>query len=206
MEQRTEPARAVYVPPRRSLSSRFVDLLLRPEASVVLVAIVLAYTAWIAFPVVKAFLFPPSAEPTIASRTMDADDYSGGFNAPMDGDGVQTMESIQGETAVEAVETHNTPVVALWGAVVMLYLVAALLHANGNFRAAFTYILGFIADVILPYITNGNSQGSVYDKVLSILSGWDPRYVITLVALLLGFLIYMSRKRSQPKLSGALPV
>lgn len=170
-----------------------------------LVAIVLAYTAWIAFPVMKAFMFPPAGEPTIASRTMDSSDYSGGFNAPMDGDSVQTMDSIQGETAVEAVETHNTPVVALWGAVILLYLVAAFLHANGNFRAAFTYILGFIADVVLTYLTNGSNQGSIYDKILSILSGWDPRYVITLVALLLGFLIYMSRKRPQERVSGALP-
>ena len=171
-----------------------------------LVAIVVAYTAWIAFPVLKTFLFPPSAEPTIASRTMDSQDYSGGFNAPVDSDGAQTMDSIQGETAVEAIQTQNTPVVALWGAVILCYLVAAWLHANGNIRAAFTYLVGFIADVILTYITNGNNQGSVYNKILSILSEWDPRYVITLVALLLGFLIYMSRKRPQARISGELPV
>lgn len=171
-----------------------------------LVLVVVAYTAWIAFPVVKAFLFPPSAEPSIASRSMDSSDYSGGFNAPDDVVQAQPMDSIQGETAVEAIETHNTPVVGLWAAVILLYLVAAWLHANGNFRAAFTYLLGFVADVVLTYVTNGNNQGSIYSKILSILSGWDPRYVITLVALLLGFLIYMSRRRPQEKISGALPV
>lgn len=169
-----------------------------------LVAIVVAYTAWIAFPVVKSFLFPPAGEPTIASRTMDSSDYSGGFDGPADVGTAVTMDSIQGDTAVEAIQTHNTPVIGLWGAVILLYLVAAWLHANGNLRAAFIYILGFIADLILTYITNGNNGGSVYGKIVEVLSGWDPRYVLTLVALMLGFLIYVSRGRPQLKLSGAL--
>ncbi|ESQ74850.1 hypothetical protein [Asticcacaulis sp. AC402] len=170
-----------------------------------LVAIVVAYAAWIAFPVMKAVMFPDHGEPTIASRTMDQDDYAGGFNAPDMGQAPQDMNSIQGETAVEAVKTRNTPVVALWGAVVFLYLVAAWLHANGNVRAAFTYLLGFLADLVLTYVTKGSAGGGIMDKLFSILSGWDPRYVITLVALVLGFLIYMSRRRPQPRISGALP-
>jgi hypothetical protein len=171
-----------------------------------LVAIVVAYAAWIAFPVAKAFLFPDHGDPTIAARTMDQDDYAGGFNDTSGmTQGAPDMNSIQGETAVEAVQTQNTPVIGLWGAVVFLYLVAAWLHANGNVRAAFTYLLGFVADLILTYITNGSAGGGIMDKVFSILSGWDPRYVITLVALVLGFLIYMSRRRPQPRISSALP-
>lgn len=175
-----------------------------------LVALVLCYTAWIAFPVVKAFVFPPSSEPTIASRTMDQDSHYGGFGnstyaedmapAPM------PMESIQGDTAVQAIETQNTPVVMLWAGVILLYLVAAFLHANGNVRAAITYLLGFLADVVLTYITTGQAGGQIYEKVFTILAGWDPRYVLTLVALFLGFLIWVSRGRPLPRLRTALPL
>ncbi len=82
-------------------------------------------------------------------------------------------------------------------------MTAALLHSNGNVRAAIVYGLGFVADLILTYLTNGNKDASVQDKLLDILSGWDPRYVLTLVALLLGFLIYMSRAR---RLGGRMAV
>ncbi len=41
MQQRNEPARAGALPPRRRLSSRIMDLALRPEASVFVVAIIL---------------------------------------------------------------------------------------------------------------------------------------------------------------------
>ncbi len=162
-----------------------------------LVLIVLAYTAWIAFPVVKAFLFPENT-PTVGARSMDSTDYSGGFNGSMDGGPAPVqMDSIQGVTAVDAIETHNTPVIVLWGAVIALYLLAAYLHANGNWRSALTYGVGFLADLVLTYLTNGNKNGGLYEKLLDILSGWDPRYVLTLVALVLGFLIYMSRYRAR---------
>ncbi len=163
-------------------------------------AVVVLYAAWIAWPVVKVWLTPSDAG-NVPMMAQDQTDYVGA-NAPMDGDsGAPVMESIQGDTAVDAVATHNTPVVALWGAVVVLYLLAAFLHANGNLQATGAYVLGFIADVALTYITNGNSGGGIWDKLLSILSGWDPRYVLTLVALVLGFLIYaMQSKKKLPKL------
>lgn len=158
--------------------------------------IVVLYAVWIAFPVVKAFLFPPSAAPIVGMRSMDESDYNGGFSGPADGStAAPAMDSIQGDTAVAAIQTQNTPVILLWGAVILLYLTAAWLHANGNIRSAVTYILGFIADCVLTYVTNGNKGGGIYDKILAILSGWDPRYVLTLVALVLGFLVFMSRRR-----------
>ncbi len=167
--------------------------------------IVLAYAAWIAFPVVKAFLFPANTGAAVPSMSMDRADYNGAGTSPMDGDsGTQVTDSIQGDTAVDAIETHNTPVVVLWGAVILLYVTAALLHANGNIRAAVIYGLGFVADLILTYLTNGNKDGNIQDKLLSILAGWDPRYVLTLVALVLGFLVYISRqnlKRGRPALA-----
>ncbi len=158
------------------------------------------YAAWIAWPVAKAYLMPSDAgnTPMVAQ---DQTDYAGA-NAPMDGDaGAPALESIQGDTAVDAVATHNTPVVVLWGAVVTLYVLAAFLHANGNLQATGAYVLGFIADFVLTYITNGNSGGGIWDKLLGVLSDWDPRYVLTLVALVLGFLIYaMQSKKKLPKL------
>ena len=158
--------------------------------------IVVLYAIWIAFPVVKSFLFPPGAAPIVGARSMDQSDYNGGFNGPADGTvAAPSMDSIQGDTAVAAIETHNTPVILLWSAVILLYLTAAWLHANGNFRSGITYVLGFIADCVLTYVTNGNKGGNIYDKILDILSGWDPRYVLTLVALVLGFLVFMSRRR-----------
>ncbi len=169
-----------------------------------MVAIVVAYAAWIAFPVVKAFLFPVDMGGVVPTVSMDSGDYSGGMTSDMhDTAGAVMGDSIQGDTAVQAIETQNTPVIALWGAVILLYITAALLHANGNIRSAIVYGLGFIGDLILTYLTNGNKGGGIYDKILDILSGWDPRYVLTLVALVLGFLIYMSSMRPQKKLSFA---
>jgi len=166
-----------------------------------LVLVVLAYVAWIAFPVVRAFILPPVDNgPTIAARSMDSTDYSGGFDSPMMGESAAPVtDSIQGDTAVTAIVTDNKPVVWLWGAVITLYLLAAFLHANGNFRAAFVYVLGFGADLILTYLTNGDKSLGLFDKLYTVLSGWDPRYVLTLVALVLGFFIYMSRFRPIPK-------
>jgi len=166
-----------------------------------LVLVVLAYVAWIAFPVVKAFILPPVDHgPTISARSMDSTDYSGGFDSPMTGEQTAPVtDSIQGDTAVTAIATDNKPVVWLWGAVITLYLLAAFLHANGNFRAGFIYVLGFGADLILTYLTNGDKSLGLADKLFNVLSGWDPRYTLTLVALVLGFLIYMSRFRPIPK-------
>lgn len=161
-----------------------------------MVVIVVLYAAWIAFPVVKAFLFPTDMGRAVPSVSMDSGDYSGGMTSDMhDTAGAAVPDSIQGDTAVEAIHSNNTPVVVLWGAVVLLYVTAALLHANGNIRSAIIYGLGFVGDLILTYLTNGNKSGGIYDKILDILSGWDPRYVLTLVALVLGFLIYASRQK-----------
>ena len=170
-----------------------------------LVLVVLVYVAWIAFPVVKTFLFSTVDNgPTIAARSMDSTDYSGGFDAPMTGGQPSPVtDSIQGDTAVTAIVTDNKPVVWLWGAVITLYLLAAFLHANGNMRAAFIYVLGFAADLILTYLTNGDKSLGLFDKLYTVLSGWDPRYVLTLVALVMGFFIYMSRFRPIPKVGRA---
>jgi hypothetical protein len=167
-----------------------------------IVIIVIIYAGWIAFPVVKAYLTPQDSSQNVPSMARDSGDYSGGFDSPMPGDEARPVtDSIQGDTAVTAIETHNTPVIWLWGGVIIMYLLAAFLHANGNLRAAAAYGLAFLADLALTYLTNGEKGGGLYDKIVNVLSGWDPRYVLTLVAMVLGYLIYMSRNRSQSRLS-----
>lgn len=166
-----------------------------------LVVVTILYAAWIAFPVAKAFLFPPEMGQAVPSMQADRIDHSAGSSMPMEGEMTLPMESIQGDTAVEAIETQNTPVVALWAGVIVLYLVAALLHANGNVRAALTYGLGFLADLALTYLTSGSPGFGVTDKIFDVLSTWDPRYVLTLLALVLGIMIYASRLRPQRKLA-----
>ncbi len=167
-----------------------------------LVAITVLYAAWIAFPVARSFLFPPDMGQSVPSMQADRIDHSAGSGA-MDGETTIPMDSIQGDTAVEAIETQNTPVVALWAGVILLYLVAALLHANGNVRAALTYALGFLADLALTYLTSGSPGFGITDKLFDVLSTWDPRYVLTLLALVLGLMIYASRLRPKPKMMRA---
>lgn len=160
-------------------------------------ALVLAYTVWISWPVIQAKVLGGPDEPFVSSRAADDIDYRGGYSmAPIrDPYAPPFEESIQGRTALEAIETDNQPVIWLWASVVALYVIAAFLFANGNLRAAFAYGLGFIADVVLTYLTKGEAGAGIFDKVLEILSGWDPRYVLTLVALGLGFIMAMARLR-----------
>jgi len=167
-----------------------------------LVAITVLYAAWIAFPVARNFLFPPDMGQSVPSMQADRMDHSAD-SGPMDGDSAMPIDSIQGDTAVEAIETQNTPVIALWAGVILLYLVAALLHANGNVRAALTYALGFLADLALTYLTSGSPGFGITDKIIGVLSAWDPRYVLTLLALVLGLMIYASRLRPKPKMMRA---
>lgn len=158
------------------------------------IAAVVLYAGWIAWPVFSDLVFGTDA-PVVPSMRQDVDDYTSRTSAPSDGgytDAVP-LESIQGETAVAAMETQNIPVVALWGGVIAFYLLSAFLHANNNIRAAFAYVFAFVADLVLTYLTKGQAGSGLYDKILEVLSGWDPRYVLTLVALVMGFVIYMTR-------------
>src|SRR5471030_47297 len=91
----------------------------------IVVGLVVLYAVWIAFPVLKAFVLPDN-QPNVPVIAQDNSDFHGGVNAPMDSDsGGPTTESIQGDTAVDAIASHNTPVIALWGAVIILYVAAA---------------------------------------------------------------------------------
>jgi hypothetical protein len=161
---------------------------------------VLAYVGWIVFPVAKGLVFPETYEPSVP--TMAQDDIGpevGRSVPPIYYEAPIQSESIQGQTAMWAIMTDNLPVIGLWVAVVLLYLSAAFLHANGNVRAAFAYFIGFVADFVLTYITKGQAGSGILEKLLDVLSGWDPRYVLTLVALLMGFLIVMSTQAKRKK-------
>ena len=166
-----------------------------------LVIITLLYAAWIAFPVARNYLFPPEIGQSVPSMQADRVDHSSGMS--MGEAAALPTESIQGSTAVEAIETENTPVVALWAGVIFLYVVAALLHANGNMRSALTYAVGFLADLALTYLTSGSPGFGITDRLFDVLTTWDPRYVLTLLALVLGLMIFVSRLRPRPKMMRA---
>ena len=160
------------------------------------IAAVLIYVGWIAMPVAQGLLFPPDSDGAVPSMSSDDIGPQAGMATPsLYEDAPEASQSIQGQTAMTAIEAHNLPVVILWGAVVGLYLISAYLQAHGNIRAVLAYVTAFIADFILTYITKGNGGegGGLLDKLLDVLSHWDPRYVLTLVAMLLGFLMFMSK-------------
>lgn len=158
----------------------------------ILVGLLLAYVAYIAWPVLRAYVIPTDTGPAM-TRQVDQGDFSTPMSVPDSPMAVE--ESIQGETATVAMETGNIPVVTLWGAVIALYLLAALLFANGNMRASLAYGSAFLADVALTFLTKGQAGSGLVDRLLEILSGWDPRYILTLVALVLGFLLVLARSR-----------
>lgn len=166
--------------------------------------IVVAYVGWIAFPVIKSAL-TPSYPPQVSMRQADVDTHVGGASilSADDSYGADVTavpsDSIQGETAVAAIETDNKPVIWLWGGVIVFYLIAAFLFAKGNVRAALAYGAAFVADVVLTFLTKGEAGSGLFDRILEILSGWDPRYTLTLVAMVLGFIILMARGRPLPK-------
>ncbi|MDC7682643.1 hypothetical protein PQU92_05110 [Asticcacaulis sp. BYS171W] len=165
--------------------------------------IVLAYAGWIAFPVVKNAL-TPTYDPSVPTRQADDTSYRSGptITASDDAYGADVVvptDSIQGETAVAAIETDNKPVIWLWAGVVVFYLLSAFLLAKGNLRAGLAYGAAFVADVTLTYLTKGEAGSGLFDKILETLSGWDPRYTLTLVALVLGFIVLMARGRPLPK-------
>ena len=162
----------------------------------VIVLAILAYVAWIAMPVIKGYIMPVSDDFSVPSMSQDSIAPEAGMGeASIYNDAPVASESIQGQTALTAMLTGNIPVVVLWGGVVALYLVSAFLQANGNVKAFLAYGLGFIADLILTYITKGQAGSGMFDKIIDVLAGWDPRYVVTLAAIVLGILmIYSSIK------------
>jgi hypothetical protein len=164
------------------------------------VIVVIFYAAWIALPVVNTYLFKTN-DPFVPSMQQDSLDYQSRMGMPDEGASIDigTMESIQGETAVAAMESANMPVIFLWAGVILFYLLAAFLQANNSIRAVLAYGFAFLADVILTYLTKGQAGSSISDKVLDILSGWDPRYVITLAAMVMIFILVQTALRTQPK-------
>jgi hypothetical protein len=164
------------------------------------IIVVIFYAAWIALPVVSTYVFKTD-DPFVPSMAQDSIDYQSRLGMPDEGASADlgNMESIQGETAVEAMESANMPVILLWAGVIVFYLLAAFLQANNSIRAVLAYGFAFLADVILTYLTKGQSGSSISDKILDILSGWDPRYVVTLAAMVMIFLLVQTSLRAQPK-------
>jgi len=164
------------------------------------IIVVIFYAAWIAMPVVSTYLFK-SNDPFVPSMSQDSLDYQSRMSLPDEGASIDltSMELIQGETAVEAMESANMPVIILWAGVIIFYLLAAFLQANNSLRAVLAYGFAFLADVILTYLTKGQAGSSITDKILDILTGWDPRYVITLAAMIMLFLLVQTSLRAHQK-------
>jgi hypothetical protein len=164
------------------------------------VLVVILYAGWIAFPVLSTYIFKTDEAP-VPQMAQDDTDFQSRLGPPItaiDDPGMQ-MQSIQGDTAVAAMQTHNIPVICLWAGVIIFYIIAAFLQANNNIRAALAYIFAFVADLVLTYLTKGEAGSGIYDKVLDILSNWDPRYVLTLVAMVMAFSVFMAAHPSGRK-------
>lgn len=173
---------------------------LKPFWRWIIVVLVVLYVGWLVFPVLKGLAFPDYG-PDVPSMGLDDVAPEAGHALPaMYDDAPVISDSIQGQTALTAMISGNIPVVGLWALVVSLYAVSAFLHAGGNLRTAFVYISAFLGDLVLTFVTKGQAGAGVFEKIVEALSGWDPRYVITLAALVLGILILLGRRAPVMKL------
>lgn len=158
------------------------------------VFVVILYAGWMVMPVMATYMFRAD-DPFVPSMGQDDMSYQSRTSMPINidaGQGINMAESIQGETALYAFESNNIPVIALWASVIGLYLLAAFLQAGNNIRAVLAYVFAFVADLVLTFLTKGQAGSSIYDKLLDILSGWDPRYVLALTGMAMVFVIVMT--------------
>ncbi len=161
---------------------------------IILVAVVIAYAGWLAWPFVTPFL----------------------EGAPLDVALARALAVAEGGEGV--------PRAALWVGAVLLYGVAALLLGAGNPRAAIAYFLGFMADAVLrlaidrtgggsgdamipssPYADGGMSQRSA--EAAGPMGGLpvDPTWLVLGVLMLVGLLVVaVSRRRRRHRISGQL--
>ena len=116
----------------------------------VLVVAILVYAGWIAIPGVQTFftqyLAPAEAGPPPPPEDAAQDLAPAVEAAP------------QAEATATAVAEGNAPKISLWAAAVLLYLIAAILFANGSARAFLAYALGFAADVVLMMLNRPDMQ------------------------------------------------
>lgn len=115
----------------------------------VLVVAILVYAGWIAIPGVQTlftqYLAPAEAGPPPPEQAVE--------------DLAPAVEAApQSETTATAVAEGDAPRIGLWVAAVGLYLVAAVLFANGNTRAFLAYMLAFASDVVLMMLNRPDMQ------------------------------------------------
>ncbi|HYF21902.1 MAG TPA: hypothetical protein VD929_00750 [Caulobacteraceae bacterium] len=152
----------------------------------VVAAVVVLYVAWIAFPGVRALVAPEASAPPAAMRAEGPAADPGALD-------VISAPSLQGETAAAAIQSGNAPIVSLWGAAIVLYLLAAFLFANGNMRAMLAYAAAFAADAALTVI-GGGEGGSLFDRVIGALAVGDWRWFALGGALLIGLTMLAAGK------------
>ncbi|MBC6981542.1 hypothetical protein [Caulobacter sp. 17J80-11] len=167
----------------------------------IVVVLILAYVAWIAVPGVVAMFSGP--QPPTHNRSVAADPIDvGGPGMSEPGGGIATLAegSVQGQAAAEAVETHDFPVIALWAGAIALYLIAAVLFANGSMRATLAYGAAFAADLVLNLL-GGGQQGGVFSGVLDALAAGDLRYTVIVGAVLIGLFMIASGRPDRGRLA-----
>jgi len=145
----------------------------------IVVLAVIGYAGWLAWPFISPIL--EGAAPDVAAARMDARAQSGGDLFGF------------------------LPVWALWGAAVVLYLVAALMLGSGNTRAVFAYFLGFIADAVLRLALDQQGGGDAAARsgglapmaAPEVLSGLpvDPLWLVLGALFLLGVLVAVTGRR-----------
>ena len=150
----------------------------------VVVAVVLAYAAWLAWPWVAPLL---------------------GAGAP---DGAETLRSAA-ETGGPLFGV--VPWWAVLGAAVGLYVIAALMLGSGSPKAAIAYFLGFLADALLrlaidgrlpPEVTAGAGDMQASTAAARSAPGGlpvDPVWLARGALLLLGLLVVVASRRIRRK-------
>lgn len=151
-----------------------------------LVIAIIAYAAWLAWPLV----------------------------GPLLGGGEGEMAARAG-AAVAAEGGGELPRTLLWFAAIGLYVVAALLLGAGNSKAVAAYLLGFAADAILrlamhagPVLQDlGAGAGDMMTRTAAAAGGGglDPQHLMLGVLAVVGVLVLLaSRRRRRQRVPGQL--
>lgn len=154
----------------------------------VLVILLLAYVAWVAWPGVKALIEAPTTPPSLTGVDHRVNGKSF-FEA-------LTSPSPQGEAAAAAVMQGDMPILALWGGVCLLYLIAAFLFATANSRAGGAYFAALAGDVVLTILGRSGEGSGFAETVLYALAYWDTRYYLIAGAIVAAVILMVTGRRA----------
>jgi hypothetical protein len=138
------------------------------------VAAVLAYAGWLAWPLLSPFIENAGREETI----------------------VRVGAAVIGGGALFGV----VPAWGLWAAAIALYVIAALMLGAGSPKAAMAYLLGFLADAALRLALAGQGgeaarSGPATMAAPEALSTVDPLWLMLGGLVVLGLLVMVAGRR-----------